>query len=68
GLGWCGTRLCTIFFVFGGHTPPLVVPWGSLGIGFGMAVGLCFLAGIIPAAMAARSEPLRFMQEGRLAV
>jgi len=68
GLAWCGTRLCTLFFFFGGHTPPLVLPWGSLSIGFLAASGLCLLAGFIPAAQAARSEPLRFIQAGRLAM
>jgi putative ABC transport system permease protein len=68
GLAWCGTRLCTLFFFFGGHTPPLVLPWGSLSVGFGMAFGVCFLAGLIPAALAARKEPLGFIQAGRLAM
>lgn len=67
GLAWCGTRLCTLFFFFGGRTPPLVVKWDELGIGFGLAFGMCFLAGIIPAVVAALKEPLQFIQGGRLA-
>jgi putative ABC transport system permease protein len=67
GLAWCGTRLCTLFFFFGGNTPPLVLPWAGLSIGLGLAVGLCLLAGLIPAAVAAMKEPLKFIQGGRLA-
>lgn len=66
-LAWCGTRLCTLFFFFGGHTPPLTMPWGTLAVGFGLTVGLCLLAGIIPAIQAAVREPLKYIQEGRLA-
>jgi putative ABC transport system permease protein len=67
GLAWCGTRLCTLFFFFGGNTPPLVLPWAGLSLGLGLAVGLCLLAGLIPAAVAAMKEPLKFIQGGRLA-
>jgi putative ABC transport system permease protein len=68
GLAWCGTRLCTLFFFFAGNTPPLVVPWLELSWGFGLAVGVSILAGLIPAALAARKEPLGFIQEGRMAI
>jgi putative ABC transport system permease protein len=67
-LGWTGTRFCTIFFFFAGRTPPLTVPWGEMAVGFGIAFGLCFLAGLLPAWRAARKEPLGFIQEGRLAL
>jgi putative ABC transport system permease protein len=66
-LAWCSTRLCTLFFFFGGHTPPLTLPWGTLALGFGLTVGLCLLAGVIPAIQAAVREPLKYIQEGRLA-
>ncbi len=65
-LAWCGTRLCTLFFFFGGHTPPLVLPW-SLTLGLLLALGLCLLAAAIPAIRAATSEPLKYIQGGRLA-
>ncbi len=68
GLAWCGTRLCTLFFFFGGRTPPLTVPWIDLSLGFGIAFGLCLLAGLIPACVAAAKEPLKFIQAGRLSV
>lgn len=67
GLAWCGTRLSTLFFFFGGHTPSLVLPW-SLWIGFLMTFGLCLLAGIIPAILAASREPLKYIQTGPLAM
>ena len=66
-LAWCGTNICTYFFLFGGLTPPLVLPWKMLSIGFGIAVGLCVVAGLIPAALVAVKEPLSFIQRGRLA-
>lgn len=64
-LAWCGTRICTYFFFFGGMTPPLVLPWAGLSLGFGIAFGLCLLAGVVPALMMASKEPLGFIQAGR---
>lgn len=66
-LAWSGTRLSTLFFFFAGRTPPLVVPWTDLGLGFALAFILCLLAGLIPALAAGRREPLHFIQTGRLA-
>lgn len=65
-LAWCGTRLCTLFFFFGGHTPPLVLPWMPLLGGMAMALGACFIAAIIPAALAASREPLAYIRGGPL--
>ena len=67
-LAWCGIHICTYFFYFAGRTPPLVLPWSGLSLGFGIAFGLCFLAGLIPAWRMARKEPLSFIQAGRLSV
>ena len=67
-LAWCGIHICTYFFYFAGRTPPLVLPWSGLSLGFGIAFGLCFLAGLIPAWRMARKEPLAFIQAGRLSV
>lgn len=67
-LAWCGTHVCTYFFYFGGMTPPLVLPWVRLALGFGITFGLCLLAGLLPAWQAARKEPLGFIQAGRLAM
>ena len=66
-LAWSGTRICTFFFFFAGRTPPLVLPWAGLALGFGIAFGLCLLAGLIPAWRMSRREPLSFIQAGRLA-
>lgn len=65
-LAWCGTHICTYFFYFGGLTPPLVMPWAHLALGFGIAFGLAILAGVIPAAIVAAKEPLTFIRQGRL--
>lgn len=67
-LAWCGIHICTYFFYFAGRTPPLVLPWAALSLGFGIAFGLCLLAGLIPAWQAARKEPLGFIAAGRLAM
>jgi len=67
-LAWCGIHVCTYFFYFAGRTPPLVLPWRGLSLGFGIAFGLCLLAGLIPAWRMARKEPLAFIQAGRLSV
>jgi putative ABC transport system permease protein len=53
---------------FGGLTPPLVIPWAQLSIGFGMAFGLCLLAALWPAISTGRTEPLKLLQEGRAAL
>jgi putative ABC transport system permease protein len=65
-LAWSGTRICTYFFYFAGRTPPLVLPWGGLALGFGIAFGFCLAAGLIPAWQVVRREPLAFIQAGRL--
>ncbi len=65
-LAWSGTRICAFFFFFAGHKPPLVLPWAGLSLGFGIAFGLCLLAGLIPAWRMSRREPLSFIQAGRL--
>lgn len=65
-LAWTGLRLCTFFFYFAGRTPPLTFPLNGLSLGFGIALMLCLLAGLIPAWRAARKEPLGFIQAGRL--
>lgn len=66
-LAWCGIHISTHFFYFAGRTPPLVLPWSGLAVGFGIALGLCLLAGLLPAWRMARQEPLGFIQAGRLA-
>lgn len=54
---------CTIKGVSGfggflaGITPALVIPWSKLGFGFGIALGVCIIAAIIPAIRAGREEP-----------
>ncbi|HNS00116.1 MAG TPA: ABC transporter permease [Planctomycetota bacterium] len=67
-LAWCGIHICTYFFYFAGRTPPLVLPWGGLAVGFGIALALCLAAGLVPAWRAARKEPLGFIQAGRLSL
>jgi putative ABC transport system permease protein len=66
--GWCGTGISQYVSFFGGLAPPLVVPWPQLSIGFGIALGLCFLAALWPAISTGRTEPLRLLQEGRAAM
>jgi putative ABC transport system permease protein len=66
--GWCGTGISQYVSFFGGLTPPLVVPWAQLSIGFGMALGLCLLAALWPAILTGRTEPLKLLQAGRAAL
>jgi putative ABC transport system permease protein len=66
--GWCGTGISQYVSFFGGLAPPLVIPWAQLSIGFGMAMGLCFLAALWPAISTGRAEPLKLLQEGRAAL
>lgn len=67
-LAWCGMQISTHFFYFAGRTPPLILPWSGLSVGFGIAFALCFVAGLLPAWRMARQEPLAFIQAGRLSV
>lgn len=64
-LAWCGTHICTYFFYFGGMTPPLVLPWMSLSLGFSIAFVVCLIAGLLPAVPLSAKEPLKFIQAGR---
>lgn len=66
--GWCGTGISQYVSFFGGLAPPLVIPWAQLSIGFGMAMGLCLLAALWPAASTGLAEPLKLLQEGRAAM
>ena len=52
---------------FMGHHSPLVIPWGVIGIGVSVVVGLSVLAALIPAWKLARTEPLTLLQAGRSA-
>jgi putative ABC transport system permease protein len=66
--GWCGTGISQHVSFFGGLAPLLVLPWAQLSIGFGMALGLCLVAALVPAILTARAEPLRLLQAGRAAM
>jgi putative ABC transport system permease protein len=48
-----------------GYNPPLVVPWGMIGIGAGIVVVLALLAALWPAISTALSQPLTLLQAGR---
>jgi len=63
--GYCGTGVTRYINLRGGQYTPLVLPWAKLGIGFGIAVGVCVLAALWPAFRTGRTEPLRLLQAGR---
>ncbi len=50
-----------------GYNPPLVVPWGMIGLGAAIVMGLSMLASFWPALSTARSEPMMLLQAGRAA-
>jgi putative ABC transport system permease protein len=50
-----------------GFDPPLVLPWDLIGLAAVIVVVLGLLATIVPAALAARKEPLALLQAGRAA-
>lgn len=60
---WCSAGLAKYVSIFGATVAGFVLPWKYLVIGFGMALGLCFLAAIGPAFIASRQEPSRLLQE-----
>jgi len=66
--GWCGTGISQYVSFFGGLSPPLVIPWPKLAIGFGATLLLCLAAALWPAISTGRTEPLRLLQEGRAAM
>lgn len=66
--GYCGTGVTRYINLRGGQYTPLILPWAKLGIGFGIAVGVCVLAALWPAFRTGRTEPLRLLQAGRGAV
>ena len=50
-----------------GHYSPLTIPWGVLGSGVALVVGLSLIAAIVPAWRLARTQPLTLLQAGRAA-
>ena len=48
-----------------GYTPPIDVPWQTVGMGVLIIVGVALVASIWPAARAAGEEPLSLLQAGR---
>ncbi len=54
--------------LFLGYSPPMVVPWATLGIGVAVLMSVSILASLWPAIHVARSEPLTLLQAGRAAV
>jgi len=63
--GYCGTEISRYVNMRGGQITPLIVPWGPIGIGFAITVGLCLIAALWPAIRTGRAEPLRLLQAGR---
>ncbi|MDR0871169.1 MAG: ABC transporter permease [Planctomycetaceae bacterium] len=54
--GWCFIGLMKYVSFFGGFTSPLTIPVYYLSISTGVAVILCSIAAVIPAAFAGRKE------------
>jgi putative ABC transport system permease protein len=48
-----------------GYVVPVVIPWGVLGMGVGLTLGVAMLAAVRPAIRAARSDTLSLLQAGR---
>ncbi len=63
--GWCGTSISQHVSFFGGMDVRLIIPWAKIGVGVGATLTLCALAAFWPAIAAARTEPLRLLQQGR---
>jgi putative ABC transport system permease protein len=63
--GWCGCEFSQYISFFGGLHPPLVVPWGAVGLGLAVTVGVAALAAVVPAILIGRTKPLKLLQEGR---
>jgi putative ABC transport system permease protein len=51
-----------------GYVPKLSPPWGPIGLGMGVTLGISLLASIWPASYVARTEPLTLLQSGRAAI
>lgn len=66
--GYCGTGVTRYVNIRGGLVTPLIIPWSSLGIGFGMTLVLCLVAALWPAIQTGRTEPLKLLQAGRTAM
>ena len=50
-----------------GYNPPLVIPWGIIGIGTAIVFTITLLASIWPARSVAKTEVLQLLQAGRAA-
>lgn len=61
----CMIDICQYGFFFGGNTPSIQIPWGSLGFGFGFTLLLCLAASLIPALILARTTPLDLLDSSQ---
>jgi putative ABC transport system permease protein len=66
--GYCGTGVTRYVNIRGGMITPLIIPWPQLMLGAGIALGLCFIAALLPAIKTGRAEPLKLLQAGRAAM
>lgn len=56
-----------LLLVMVGYDPPFTIPWGMIGTGAGIVMGVSLLAGLWPAVSVARAQPLSLLQSGRAA-
>ncbi len=61
------TNANQLYAVAIGFDPPLVIPWGVVGAGVGVVMGLGVLASLWPAVSASRRDVLDLLQAGRSA-
>ncbi|MDR1960574.1 MAG: ABC transporter permease [Planctomycetaceae bacterium] len=60
--GWCFIGLMRYISFFGGFVSPLTIPFYRLSVGFGVMIGLCLTAAVLPAVSAARCEPAELLR------
>jgi putative ABC transport system permease protein len=63
--GWCGIGMALYSGGFFGGPPTLVIPWANLAMGFGFAMLLCLVAGVMPAVRSGFTEPIELLRAGR---
>lgn len=63
--GWCGAEMASSNNFFGGMDFSFAVPWARTLTGFGITLGLCLAAALIPAVISGRRDVLTLIRDGR---
>lgn len=65
-IAHCAIDICAYAYHFGGITPPLIIPWKGLLIGFGSVYLIALIATLAPLLLIRKKGPVELLQRGRI--